>query len=274
MGELITTADVDFTSEIYPDFPEGWRSASDLMETFLLVGALELRHRQRLSPGSPFAPWVLGQLPPEFEWDPFGALIRYGDRANADMIADNAAVSVDPAINYAHHGWKLHAGEAIGRYPLIGLVWRFVDEVATANERWRTGDRVSNYQTKVFGPGGGLEGLVLGKHGLVLFFEAFNRKWYRDGVDRDVLTPLEIRYLGGNEIPGFRGQGCLAAAGHMYEDPIWNTTFRLVERRSPDYFIDQYGHRTEMVLEILRRGALIGPTRTPSQPTVWPGWPD
>ena len=269
----VRAGDLDFTRDSNTEFPEGWRSAEDLIAAFLLIGSLELQGRKQLSPGDPFAPWVLGQLPPEFQWDPFGSLVRYGDRTNNDMLSDSGAVSSNPAVNQAYHGWKLDAGERIGRYPLIGLVWRLVDDVVAANEHLRIGDRVLNYQTHVFGAGSALAGLVLGQHGIVLFFEAFNRRWFKDGDDRNVLTPTEIAYLEGSAIPGFRGQGLLAAAGHMYEDPIWNTTFRLIERQSPERFIRLYGHRTEIVMDILRRGALLGPGRTPRQPTVWPGWP-
>ncbi|MGY2702788.1 hypothetical protein [Nocardioides sp. HB32] len=264
MGEPTTTADVDLTGNIYPEFPAGWNSATDLMEAFLLVGALELKLRRDLNPwGDPFDPGVLNRLPPEFKFDPFGALVRNGEVSDAQMR--ERVVSANPSLNHLHHGWKLHAGEVIGRYPLIGLVWRFVDEIVDANESLRAGDRGFNHQLVMQKLGG----LVLGKHGLVLFMAVLERRWFEDGPARDALRDVEVQYLGGHEIPGHGGMGRLAAAGHMYEDAIWKTTWRLIERRSPEYYIERCAHRREDVEDVLRRGALLAQRGARN---CWPGW--
>ena len=57
----------------------------------------------------------------------------------------------------------------------------------------------------------------------------------------------------------------------MYQQSIWLTAFRLIERRSPDYYINALGHRLEDVNDILDRGAALG---IAGARNVWPGWRD
>jgi hypothetical protein len=95
------------------------------MEIFLLAAALEMQARTRVSPARPWAPDAMHALPAVFRYDTLGALLRYGPYMEEDLRQE--AFSSDPALNYAYFRHMYEAPERIGRLPLLGVVWEFVD---------------------------------------------------------------------------------------------------------------------------------------------------
>ena len=73
-------ADVDFDELIFPEFPDEWQSASNLVEGMLLVAALELQKRRGINPWDPFADGVHERLPPQYRYDPFRSLLAFNSR--------------------------------------------------------------------------------------------------------------------------------------------------------------------------------------------------
>ena len=55
----------------HPDFAIGWQRDIDFVEGILVVAALELQARRRISMSSPFDERVCEHLGPRFRYDPF-----------------------------------------------------------------------------------------------------------------------------------------------------------------------------------------------------------
>ena len=238
-------SEVDLMEVIYPEFPAGWNSASDLMEGFLLAAALELRLRNQLSPGNPWAAGLTEHLPPRFRYDTLGQLLRFGPDGN-----------------------RPHDGERIGRLPLLAIVWQFTDQALHETQHIRLDSPGHVGHDAALSK---FNGLTLGKYGTALFKAAFHREWFSDDSS---LSTVESAFVNGMTLelgsagptPGRR----LHPDGSMYSDSIWQTGFRLVERRTPEFYIRNLQHRQTTVLEILDRGAALA---LAGKVFTWPGWP-
>jgi hypothetical protein len=256
-----TVADVDMHAEIYPAFPDGWRSAADLKECFLVAAALELDDRFGVSRNDPFGMAASAGLPPRFRYDTFGSLLRFG--VHSDSQWRQGAVSSEPEVNARFFAPMLTSGERIGRLPLLAMVWEFTDDVLVQHRHLHAQDRTMGYWRVLES----LEGVVLQKHGTVLFMAAFDRLWNATEEPRP-LSEVERQFLAGQTLGSAPGQ-MLAASGPMYSDSLWQTAFRLVERNTPDYYLDRLGHRRAVVTDILDRGAALAMSGAKS---IWPGW--
>lgn len=228
-------ADVNFDELIYPEFPIGWQSASDLAEGLLLVAALELQTRRGINPWDPFADGVHARLPPQFRYDPFRGLIAHNNR-----------------------------GEFYGRLPLLALVWRYAEELAAKFDHLRHSNLYTGYSSAL----AALEGTTLGAYGTRLLQAAFPRRWF-DPQERMELTEDEIAYINARQIQG-RPAGVLNPSGDLYLDSIWFVAFRIIELRSPELYIEKYLQRREAIDSILDGGAQRG---LANERSLWPGWP-
>ena len=223
-----------FDTQVHQSFPAGWQTDQDFSEAFLVIAALELQARRQINSYDPFADQVFRQLPDSFRYDPFQSLVASRER--------------------------------IARLPLLDLVWRFADE--------NISDLRSQYSSipEAYRMGlSRLNGVVLGPYGASLFQAAFERRLYF-GPDSE-LTPTEDVFSQGDPIYGANGRGVLNADGLLFMESIWPTAFRLIERRSPEYYLDSYAHRVEPVLDILERGAQRG-LAGHNKWDQWPGWPE
>lgn len=257
---MTSKSDVDLRANIYPEFPAGWNSATDLMEGFLLAAALELRARQQLLPSDPWADEVFSHLPARYRYDPFGQLLSNGPYSDSDR--NQVPVSLDPTINYLLHERRATSGERIGRLPLLAVVWQFTTQVLEEYEHLRRGDRSAGYSEALRRLGG----RALGQYGTALFMAAFEREWFAE--DSTQLSPAESAFLAAEDLRV--GSGILSPHGSAYAKSIWLTSFRLIERRSPEYYISLLEHRQGVVDNILDRGANLGIMGATS---IWPGWP-
>ena len=115
-------------------------------------------------------------------------LLSNGPYSESDL--NQLAPLADPTANYLQYEPMMNSGERIGRLPLIGIVWRFAAEVLEANQHLRAQDLLWGY-SKVLKS---LEGLVLGKHGTMLFMAAFHRYWF-SGDESSPLTDVERQFL-------------------------------------------------------------------------------
>lgn len=258
------TTDVELASEIYPRFPAGWRSPVGIMEGFLLAGALEIQARRRLNPHNPWDPSVLSRLHGKFQFDGLGSLIARGPHNPVEW--SRPAISDDPAVNYIQSRDLHESGELIGRLVLIGLVWKFVDEVYSATSNWRSIWDPRGIPAAL----GALNGTILGQHGTALFLAAFASKW-EDPSEPRTLTNIERAFLVGGKIRS--GTGILSPSGAFYSESIWHVAFRLVERRSPDFYIHKYSNKLPTVEYILNQRATIEARGESTGKYHWPGWP-
>lgn len=229
-------ADVNFDEPIFPEFPSGWQSASDVVEGLILVAALELQTRRGISPRDPFAEGVHARLPPQFRYDPFRGLIAQSGR-----------------------------GEFYGRLPLLSLVWRYVEELEVKYDHLRHSNLYTGYSAAL----AALEGITLGAYGARIFQTAFPRRWF-DPQERMELAEDEIAFINARPIQG-RPAGVLNPSGDLYLDSIWFVAFRLIELRSPEHYLEKYCQRRAVVDSILNGGAQRGLT---GERYLWPGWPE
>lgn len=251
--------DVDLLGNIYPEFPPGWNSATDLMEGFVLAAALEVRARQQMSPQDPWAAGLTERLPNRFRYDTFGSLLRWGPYSDDDW--NRGAVSLDPTVNYLHHERKLNAGERIGRLPLLAVVWQFTADVFAETQHLRTRNRTAGFYEAL----NRFDGVSLGRHGTALFMAAFQRAWLADGPSE--LSGTEKAFLAAEPLRS--GMAVLHPLGASYSDSIWQTAFRMVERQTPDYYVQRLQRRQGVVLDVLTRGSELA---VKGHRSVWPGW--
>lgn len=226
-------SEVDFTSVVYAAAPEGWRTAEEWAEVFLIVAAMELQDRLSVNAASPFDESVHRRLDPMFRFDPFRSLLT--------------------------------DGESVGRLTLLKLVWLLVDiKLAETPDR---GDPnpVAAYQDTLRQ----LSGTLLGAHGTRLFLEGFKRRWF-DAAGPAELTDLEVAFIEGRPLD--LGSTVLNPSGSLYTDSIWLVAFRIVESESPEYFLGQYWHRLEAIRLILQGGAELGQRGAGSLWPGWPGY--
>ena len=268
---LRTFGEVDFGAVVIPSAPQGWRTSRDIMENFLLAGALEMQVRNRLFPANPFAPGSMQSLPPAFRYDTLGSLLRHGPYMEKELW--RPAVSSDPAVNYAYFKPMSEAPERIGRLPLLGVVWEFV---AIALERTRNlraqGEIGFGHALNTLGQAN------LGKHGLTLFMAAFYREFIGDPKP-PYLSPIESAFVDGIEqLPGFAnggfgaayGAGNLSPNGAMYLDSLWTTIWTILTMRPPEHYTSMLADRRESLMDILERGAQIAEANRTKM--CWPGW--
>ena len=255
-----------------PDAPYGWRTSRDIMENFLLAAALEMQARTRVSPARPWAPEAMHALPAAFRYDTLGALLRNGPYMEEDLR--QGAFSSDPAMSYAYFTHMHAASERIGRLPLLGVVWEFVDLAVE-----RTGYLRSQGQVGLAQALSQLEGVNLGKHGVALFMAAFYRKFIGDPAP-PYLSPIESAFVDAEgPIPGFAnggfgaayGGGSLAPSGRMYLDSLWTTAWQILTLRAPEHYIHAYADRRDSLMDVLERGARIAASSGTDK--CWPGWP-
>lgn len=257
---MTSISDVNLTGCIYPEFPAEWNSATAIVEAILVAAALEFQARMETRPSDPWGPTVAAELPPRFRFDTFGSLLRWGTYSDAEW--NRGAVSDAPVANRLYFQSMTTSGERFGRLPLLAMVWKFTDYVLETFADLRRADMQNGYYEVLRR----LDGTELNKHGTALFMASFQREWFASDPSR--LTDLEAMYVNGESIRS--GAGVLAPSGPMYSDSLWQTAFRLVELRSPEYFLVRLRHRRDPVLDVLDRGARLASMGARS---IWPGWP-
>lgn len=270
--DLKLLSEVDFDATVIPGAPEGWRTSRDIMENFLLAGALEIQVRTRISPANPFAPGSIQALPPAFRYDTLGALLNYGPYVESDL--GQPAFSSDPATNYAHFKDMHEAPERIGRLPLLGVVWEFVNIALERTSHLQSQGNLGLGQAL-----GSLGRANLGAHGLTLFMAAFYREFMGDPKP-PYLSPIESAFIDRvDELPGFAnggfgaayGAGSLSPNGAMYLDSLWTTVWTILTTRDPEHYANRFAGRRDSLMDVLERGGRIAAVSGTKK--CWPGWP-
>ncbi|GAB4084008.1 hypothetical protein GCM10028784_06380 [Myceligenerans cantabricum] len=267
---LKTRDEVDLDEVVVSGAPRGWMTSRDIMENFLLAGALEMQARTRIFPSNPFVHGLEQELPPAFRYDTLGALLRYGPYVENELR--QPAFSLNPEVNYAYFEPMFSGPERIGRLSLLGIVWEFVDVAL---------ERTGNLRPQGFV---GFEKAIndlgranLGKHGLSIFMAAFYREFIGDPRP-PYLSPVESAFIDGESIPGYAnggfgpafGAGSLSPSGAMYLDSIWTTVWTILTMRAPEHFVSKFSDRRDSLMDVLDRGARIAAVSGTNK--CWPGW--
>ena len=257
-------SEVDFTIPSFPENPEGWQTANDLADGFLLAWALEVRERTRIDPSNPFGSHVLKQLPPAFRYDTLGQLIPMPLSAGAQGLT------------------------MPGRLTTLCIVWRLFDKF---NQQWqlRPRDYVQFGNVLAFVTGGtdrrSLFGDLSADMAKCLLSDQVSRahdenqtlsqgeEWFAKG-DRQFLIDGEVIpfMIAGNLIR-------LYAVPENFVQSVWAAARVLVEKNSPDYYISKSGRQIPTLLDVLERGAVLAEKRKLLPPVqawefeLWPGWP-
>lgn len=252
--------EVRFDEVTFADIPLGWQRPSDLIEGFLLVAAMEMEERRRISPAAPFDKSVHPLLADRFRYDPFAGLLAFGgltDEKTSRPITDGGAGPAEAKRAMAR-------GEYLSRLPLLQLVWMYIDVV---REQVGGMDFMGVLQH--------LEGVTLGKEGTILFVTGLDRQMHRG----DELTPTELSFIEGRPIsmPDYlhrlmgptSGPSPIAPSGSLRVNDIWNVCFRLIENSDASTFIQEFSDRADAVQDILDRGAALGRAGARN---LWPGW--
>lgn len=207
-----------FDETTFPHLPEGWRTATDFTESFMLAAAMEYECRYSLNPFDPIGGVPLRRLPPEYRHDPFASLAGVFPR--------------------------------IAALPLVQLTWQVIDEYLGAYlprpVPWNVQDKDAALSE--------IQDVVLGAHGASLLLASFDRIW---GEWDDELSPIEEAFIAGEVIPAVNG-GRLPKDGFAYMESVWILAFRLIERQGARHFINTLWRRRAAVEDILRRGAQRG----------------
>lgn len=256
--------EVDFSRSIFRENPEGWTSANDLANGFLLAWALEVRARRRIDPSNPFGSHVLELLPPAFRYDTLGQLIQMPRFTSV------------PGLSMP------------GRLTTLCIVWRLFDEF---NQQWqlRPRDYVQFGNVLAFVTGGterrSLFGDLSADMAKCLLSDRVSRahdsnqalsqgeEWFATG-DREFLIDGEVLpfVIGGNLIR-------LYAVPENFVQSVWAAARVLVEKNSPEHYISTLGHQLPTLLDVLERGAVLAEQRKLLPPVQawefdpWPGWP-
>ena len=224
-----------FEERIYRDFPAGWQCPAEMAKGFLVAAALELKARRRINSVEPFAEGAFAYLPSKYRYDSFGALVM--------------------------------SNEGIGRLPLLFLARTFTDEILDTYWHLRGTDPAGSVGTVI----SQLSGISLGQHGTSLFMAAFQHAWFLGW--HGSLSHVEQDFADGEAIAGV-GRGTLHPQGAMYMESIWDISFRLIERSSPEHYLDLYADRLQTVNHVLDGGGELGAGDVVSKYRLWPGWPN
>jgi hypothetical protein len=253
MATFETVADLRFHDHLFPNFPSGWQTPSQITDGFLLNAALELNERRNLDWNDPFSDYAFEMLPDKFKNDGLGALVATGSANPDEMHAHWPSLEAMSAIN------KIAIGAQIGRLVLIDLIERFTDTISPVIAAARTGPAwlfVPTVQNSMVG-------VTLGRYGLPLF-EAVLETMYLENHPRK-LSEWEVSFLEGDEVPSSGDRVMLPQAGSMFvKNGIWDICWRILERTSPDYFIDKFNTQIPTLEYIIERGRGWN---------YWPGWP-
>lgn len=258
--------EVNFSVEMFPRHPMGWRSPADLADGFVLAWALEEKERRRLDPMNPYGAYATSQLPHRFRWDTLGQLLRLRPGAS-----DASSTS-------------------LGRLTSLCMAWRLFDQL---NSQWRLSpgdfDKYSAALAFVTAASYESRALFQGQDGNVARCLLSDRVTRAHG-GTSILTESEEWFVNGE--PTFLEGGSYGfwsipfAIGGQYvkvpmtsdefSNSVWSMARVLVQLNTSDYYIAEFNSRTDMLLRILEKGASHVDRSPDRQGWVfqsWPGWP-
>lgn len=260
----------DLTRPFVDGFPDGWNSASDIKEMFLVAGALEIQERRRINPLNPNAQSTHNALPARFRFDSFGELLRWGTSSYAEWN-QAAALSESPSDLHARHQALRRGAEQIVGPTLYAMASDLVDEllrgISTQQEpeaKW------SQFLRKA-------ALLEVGVHGQAILLARAERLVSSDR-GQQALSHNELSLLNGTAMRAAAYEGFpviwaqpLHTSPGIYASTMWLLAFRCIELAGPDPVLQKLEHRVDVVNQLLEQGAALGQQQG-SQ--FWPGWSD
>ncbi len=263
-------SEVDLLSPQFADHPPGWQSAADIFEAFTLAWALELKERNRRSPGNPMAPGLVETLPVMYGHDTLGHLITLSPGSDAASFA-RAPVA---RLTVLRAAWSLF-DHLNGRWQLQPQDF---SKMASAMAYVTGGsDRQSAYGSKSATYGKCLLAVRVRRAFQQESELDLTEEWFVTGDQELTFTDARgndslLFHFGPQPIP-------IGIFAHEFVDSVWSTAQVLVDELGADWVISRYRHRLDELLDILTRGGEEAErARRWMSPAEfryrngWPGW--